>query len=135
MKLKTTLLSFTTLMLSLSALANPGPGSNENLFTKKNDINGNVYNASKKPISNVNITAYLSSKKEKVASTNVNGLYAFDDLKPGVYKFVFEKDGYVKVIHNKVILKTDEGFQLNVEMQEEEDFNFLPATFNFSNVE
>ena len=35
-------------------------------------------------------------KKEKVVITDGTGAYSFDDLKPGVYKFVFEKEGYKK---------------------------------------
>ena len=33
--------------------------------------------------------------------------HAFDELKPGVYKFVFEKAGFKKVTKDKVVVKTD----------------------------
>jgi hypothetical protein len=95
---------------SLIAKANTDPG-------KKDDIMGSVTGAEgKKPLKDVCITAYLCSKKEKVVITDGTGAYSFDDLKPGVYKFVFEKEGYKKVIKEKVTVKVDEGFQLDIEM-------------------
>ena len=60
-----------------------------------------------------------------------NGNYAFDNLKPGTYKFVFEKNGYRKVTKEKIIIKTDEGFQMNIEMMQEKDFDFVPGAFTF----
>lgn len=132
MKIKLLLLSCTVLFASVIAKANPTPTESDGT-TKKNDINGGVYhNTTKKPLSNVSVTAYLTSeKKEKVVLSDSNGNYAFDDLKPGVYKFVFEKDGYKKVTKEKIFIKTDEGFQLNIEMAEEKDFDFIPGAFNF----
>ncbi|HVZ55018.1 MAG TPA: carboxypeptidase-like regulatory domain-containing protein [Chitinophagaceae bacterium] len=108
----------------------PGDGSG-----KKYDLNGSVVQGeSKKPIKNVNVTAYLSSKKEKVVITDGNGNYAFDDLKPGTYKFVFEKDGFRKVVREKVVIKTDEAFQLNIEMIENNDFDLVPTPFHFTDL-
>jgi len=132
MKIKLLLLSCTVLFASVIAKANPTPTESDGT-TKKNDINGGVYHSeTKKPLSNVSVTAYLTTnKKEKVIVSDNNGNYAFDDLKPGVYKFVFEKDGYKKVTKEKIFIKTDEGFQLNVEMAEEKDFDFIPGAFNF----
>ena len=133
MKIKLLLLSCTVLFASVIAKANPATPTESDGTTKKNDINGGVYhNVTKKPLSNVSITAYLTSdKKEKVIVSDGNGNYAFDDLKSGVYKFVFEKDGYKKVTKEKIFIKTDEGFQLNIEMAEEKDFDFIPGAFNF----
>ncbi|MBD0332834.1 MAG: carboxypeptidase regulatory-like domain-containing protein [Chitinophagaceae bacterium] len=106
---------------------NPGIGD-----TKKTDINGGVYNAdTKKPIRDVNVTAYLTSTKEKVILTDTNGNYVFDDLKPGTYKFVFEKNGFQKVVKERVTIRTDEAFQMNIEMIEDPDFEFLPGTLRF----
>jgi hypothetical protein len=86
MKPKTLLLISTFILGSLFAKANnndPGTG-------KKEDIMGSVLNAEgKKPLKDVCVTAYLTSKKEKVVITDGSGAYAFDDLKPGIYKFVF----------------------------------------------
>src|SRR5687767_15427824 len=65
----------------------PGKGVNE--------MSGNVLDAeTKKPLKDVTITAYVSSKKEKHVLTDEMGRYGFDDLKPGVYKIVFEREGY-----------------------------------------
>ena len=104
-----------------------GPGKG-----KKDDVNGNVTDADeKKPLKDVSITAYLSSKKEKVVLTDEEGNYAFDELKPGTYKFVFEKTGYKKVVREKIIVKVDEGFQLKVEMLMEKDSDLMPSPFHF----
>src|SRR5215212_3638644 len=132
MKIKLLLLSCTVLFASVIAKANPTPTEADGT-TKKNDINGGIYHSeTKKPLTNVSVTAYLTSnKKEKVIVSDSNGNYAFDDLKPGIYKFVFEKEGYKKVTREKVIIKTDDGYQLNIEMAEEKDFDFVPGAFNF----
>jgi hypothetical protein len=110
---------------SLIAKANTDPG-------KKDDIMGSVIGADgKKPLKDVCITAYLCSKKEKVVITDGTGAYSFDDLKPGVYKFVFEKEGYKKVIREKVTVKVDEGFQLDIEMLQDTSTDVMPSTSHF----
>ena len=133
MKIKLLLVSCAVFFASVIARANTTEHTESDVSTKKNDINGGVFhNETKKPISNVSVTAYLTAnKKEKIVVSDSNGNYAFDDLKPGTYKFVFEKDGYKKVTKEKVIIKTDEGFQLNIEMMEEKDFDFVPGAFSF----
>jgi hypothetical protein len=110
---------------SLIAKANTDPG-------KKDDIMGSVIGAEgKKPLKDVCITAYLCSRKEKVVITDGTGAYSFDDLKPGVYKFVFEKEGYKKVIKEKVTVKVDEGFQLDIEMLQDNSTDVMPSTSHF----
>jgi hypothetical protein len=110
------------------AMANnsgPEPG-------KKEDIQGSVVNAdSKKPLKDVSVTAYLSSKKEKIVISDGCGGYSFDDLKPGVYKFVFEKDGYKKVVKEKVTVRVDEGFQLDIEMVQDQGADVMPSPSHF----
>jgi len=107
---------------------NPGDGNGG----KKEDVVGTVLHTdTKKPLKDVNVTAYLSSKKEKVAVTNDDGSFSFDELKPGKYKFIFEKIGYKKVTKEKVIVKTDDAYQLNIEMIETNDFNISPSPFHF----
>lgn len=129
MKLKSTILGSFAIAASLFANANNGIGE-EN--TKKSDMMGCVlHSETRKPLRDVCITAYLASKKEEVITTRSNGTYSFENLKPGVYKFVFQKDGFKKVIKDHVIIKTDNGFQLNVQMFETEDFNFMPGAFTF----
>ena len=99
---------------------------------KKDDIMGSVIGAEgKKPLKDVCITAYLCSKKEKVVITDGTGAYSFDDLKPGVYKFVFEKEGYKKVIREKVTVKVDEGFQLDIEMLQDNSTDVMPSASHF----
>ena len=63
--------------------------------------------------------------------TDDEGGFAFDELKPGTYKFVFEKAGFKKVTKEKVVVKTDEAFQLNIEMIES-SFDLMPSPFHFS---
>jgi hypothetical protein len=127
MKPKTLLLIATFILGSLVIKAsNNDPG-----LGKKEDILGMVMNAEgKKPLKDVSITAYLSSKKEKVVITDITGAYAFDDLKPGIYKFVFEKEGYKKVVKEKIAVKVDEAFQLDIEMLED-NVDVMPSPSHF----
>ena len=132
MKLKLTLLTCFIVFATAFSKANTttlGIDDKE----KKDEINCGVFHTeTKKPLTNVSVTAYLTAnKKEKTVVSDGNGNYAFSDLKPGTYKFVFEKDGYKKVSKEKIIIKTDDGFQLNIEMAEEKDFDFMPGAFNF----
>jgi hypothetical protein len=106
---------------------NTDPSAEEN---KKTDIAGGVtHTDTKKPLGNVSVTAYSSSKKEKVVYTDANGFYSFSELRAGTYRLVFEKDGYKKVTREKVTIRPDEGCQLNVEMDNEEEFRLLPGSF------
>jgi hypothetical protein len=111
------------------AKANNGPGNGA-----KDELNGLVVHAeNKKPLKDVSITAYTgNSKKEKVVISNEEGTFSFDELKPGTYKFVFEKTGFKKVTREKVVIKTDETFQLQIEMIEMGDYEILPSPFNIS---
>ena len=112
-----------------TAKADPGsPGAG-----KKDELNGIVIHAeSKKPLKDVSVTAILISKKEKVVMTDEDGSFAFDELKPGTYKFIFEKTGFKKITKEKVVIKTDEAFQLNIEMIESDDFEIMPSPFSFA---
>lgn len=97
-----------------------------------NELSGNVIDAdSKKPLKEVTITAYLVNKKEKFVLTDELGHFDIDELKSGTYKLVFEKEGYHKVVREKVQVKTDETFQLRIEMIENESFDLIPSPFNF----
>ena len=125
MKPKFLLLISFFILGSCIAKANTDPG-------KKDDIMGSVTGAEgKRPLKDVCITAYLCSKKEKVVITDGTGAYSFDDLKPGVYKFVFEKEGYKKVVKEKVTVKVDEGFQLDIEMLQDNTTDVMPSTSHF----
>ena len=111
---------------------NTNPCNNGEKGKKVNEINGTVVSAStKKPVTNVNVTAYYTSKKEKVVISDSEGNYAFDDLKPGIYKFVFEKEGYKKVTKENVTVKVDETFLLNVELLESGGYNLHPSPLHF----
>jgi hypothetical protein len=114
------------------AKANTGIGEES---SRKADIIGGVYNHnSKKPLGSVTITVYLAERKEKVVFTDNAGLYAFDDLKAGTYRFVFEKDGFKKVTREKVVVQPDAGVQLNIEMTAHPSFEFVPGPYHFSDL-
>ena len=99
---------------------------------KKQDVTGFVFHSeTKKPMKDVSVTAYNTLKKEKVVLTDDDGSFSFDELKPGTYKIVFEKSGYRKLIREKVVIKTDETFQLNIEMIEANDLEILPSPVHF----
>lgn len=128
MRTKTLLLISTFILGSFIAKAN----GNDPTTGKKQDILGSVLTAEgKKPLKDVSVTAYLSSKKEKVVITDGTGAYSFDDLKPGVYKFVFEKEGFKKVVKEKVCVKVDEGFQMDIEMLEDSAADLMPSPSHF----
>ena len=114
-----------------AAQANNGPGGPGT--GKKDEVNGVViHSENKKPLEGVSVTAILNTKKEKIAVTDDIGNFNFNELKPGTYKFVFEKAGFKKITKEKVVVKTDEAFQLNIEMIENSDFNIMPSPFHFS---
>ena len=118
--------------------ANATDGPDENYIPggeKKSDILGVVlHSENKKPIKEVSITAYSVSKKEKekTIQTDDSGNYSFEDLKPGTYKFVFEKNGFRKVTREKVVIKTNEAFQLNIEMIESRELDIIPSPLLFT---
>ncbi len=113
--------------------ANAGTGDPGDGNGKKEDVLGYVVHAdSRKPIKDVSVTAYFVSKKEKVVVTDEDGSFSFDDLKPGTYKFVFEKAGFKKLTKEKVVIRTDEAYQLNIEMIESGDFEIMPSPSHFS---
>ncbi len=129
MKQKIVLLAI-TLLGFVAAKANTGPGPGDG---KKDELNGYViHSETKKPMKDVSITAVLSSKKEKIVLTDDDGSFNFDELKPGIYKFVFEKAGFKKITKEKVVIKTDEAFQMNIEMIETNDFDIVPSPFSFA---
>jgi hypothetical protein len=132
MKAKLLLLGFGMLGFVVANANNddPDPGNGKG---KKDELNGVVtHSDSKKPLRDVTVTAYLVSKKEKMVFTDDEGGFAFDELKPGTYKFVFEKAGFKKVTKDKVVVKTDEAFQLNIEMIETGNYDLMPSPFHFS---
>ena len=97
-----------------------------------NEVAGNIVDGdSKKPLNDVTVTAYSANKKEKFVLTDELGRFEFDELKTGVYKLVFEKAGYRKVVREKISIKTDETFQMRIEMIEADGFDLMPSPFQF----
>ena len=131
MKLKLLLMVF-SLVGFITARANAEPPTDPEKG-KKNDLAGVIlHGENKKPLKDVIVTAYLLSRKEKAVYTDETGTYGFEELKPGTYKFVFEKSGYKKVTKEKVVVKTDEAFQLNIEMIETKEFDIVPSPLLFA---
>ena len=120
---------------SFFSFANSGGGGKDK--KEDPDMNGLITEAETgKPMKDVNITAYSNSKKEKAATSNANGSFTLADLKPGIYKFVFQKDGFEKVIREKMVLKAKEDYQLIIQMSEEENiFDMMPSPLRFSGAE
>ncbi|HLF47169.1 MAG TPA: carboxypeptidase-like regulatory domain-containing protein [Chitinophagaceae bacterium] len=97
-----------------------------------NELSGSIVDLeSKKPLKDVSVTAYLSSKKEKQVLTDEFGRFGFDEMKSGQYRIVFEKEGYKKVVKEKVNIKADEPFQFKIEMSVASDFDLMPSQFHF----
>lgn len=131
MRIKLILLCCIALAASLAATACTTPIHGEERATKS-DILGGVYQReSGKPLGSVVVTAYTGNKKEKVVLTDSNGNYSFDELKPGTYRFVFYKDGFKKVVRARTIYRVDEGVQINVNMEEQTTFDFMPGPSHF----
>ena len=116
MKPKSVFLS-TIMVFSFSAvIADPGVPDKG---VAEEAVSGMVMDMdSKKPLKDVNITAILNSKREKAVLSDVNGGYSFFMLKPGTYKMIFEKEGYKKVVKEKILVKNRSSLQINIEMPE-----------------
>ncbi len=111
------------IFIAASARANqtPGAGSSADLF------GGTVDADSKTPLVNVSVTIISDETKErKQLVTDNNGSFYFNDIKPGTYKVVFQKSGFRKVVREKVSLKENDSFQLNIEMDEVGAFQLFP---------
>ena len=129
MKQKLLVLAISLLGYAGAQAADPGPGGPG--AGKRDDLNGTVTNSeSKKPLEGVTVTAVLQTRKEKIVLTDDGGTYAFDELKAGTYKFIFEKAGYKKIVKDKVVIRTDEAFQMNIEMIENSNIELMPSTFS-----
>lgn len=135
MKAKLLLLSTAVLGFVVARANNGDPEPASPCKGKKDEINGTVLHAdNRKPLKDVSISAYSSvtAKKEKIVQTDDAGNYYFDELKPGTYKFVFEKSGYKRIVKEKVVIKTDEAFQMNIEMIENKGLDVMPSPLHFS---
>lgn len=137
MRFRIFLLTLFALTVTLAAQANITPPNTGEESAKKAELIGGVYsNDSKKPLGNVTVTAtHLSTKKEKVVLTDADGNYAFTDLETGVYRFVFNKNGYKKLIKEKVQIRQEEGFQMDIGLTPHSTYDFLPGPFTFSDLE
>lgn len=134
MKWKLLVLTAVAVGASFWASARMAPPNTGGESAKKADLIGGVYNNdSKKPLGSVTVTATnIASKKEKVVTTDNDGNYTFTDLEAGHYKFVFVKSGYKKLVKDKVYIRQDEAFQIDVALTPHNTYDFLPGPFSFS---
>lgn len=98
---------------SVAALAAlPRGHSSSNLF-------GTVTDNYDRPVADVIIKAIPESTPHETVTvlSNRNGSYKMPLLKPGVYLMVYEKDGYKKLVKEKVTVQQDAFVKaLNVEI-------------------
>jgi hypothetical protein len=131
MKFKVLFALCLAVLASCSVRAADGPGTGDE-NAKKNDLIGGVYHSdTKKPLGNVTVTAINGGKKEQTVLTDASGAFYFNDLKPGAYKLVFEKDGFRKVIKEKNINRVDESLGLTIQMEEHAAYDFTPGPSHF----
>src|SRR4029079_17900905 len=79
MKYKLFFLTIAFTAFAFIARANTTDPSGNGEENKKTDLAGGVIHTdTKKPLGNVSVTAYSTSKKEKVVYTDANGYYSFD---------------------------------------------------------
>jgi hypothetical protein len=90
---------------------------------------------SNKPLKDVTITAVLLNKKEKFTLSDTEGEYGISEMKPGVYKIIFEKDGYRKVVKDRVTIKANTQIEMNIEMEQNSFFNLAPSPMHFFQAE
>jgi len=125
------LLMFFLLLTGFSAMATVEPESNPAPAIGTENLFGKVFKEdSRRPLQNVTVTAILLNKKEKFTFTDTDGEFGIEELKPGTYKIIFEKDGYRKVVRDKVNIRTNEPIELNIEMEYLE-YNLFPSPFHF----
>ena len=134
MKWKLLILTVVAAATSLGATAAITPPDAGVESSRRADLLGGVYhNDTKKPLGSVTVTATnIASKKEKVVTTDGEGNYTFTDLEAGYYKFAFVKSGYKKVVKDKVYIRQDEAFQIDVALTPHTTYDFLPGPFSFS---
>lgn len=138
MKLKALFALCFAVLASCGVRAADGPGTGDENGKKndKNDLIGEVYHSdTKKPLGNVSVTAMIANKKEKTVFTDANGAFYFNDLKPGAYKLVFEKDGFRKVTKEKNLARADEALDLDILMEEHTAYDFTPGPSHFFDFE
>ena len=132
--MKIRILLFTCLFsaAALCARANGNDGNNGG-EGRPTDISGGVINSdTKKPLNNVNVTVVSDDTKEKwVTNTDQNGNFSFNNLKGGTYKVVFQKDGFKKIVKEKIWIKEDSNFQVSTEMTPTGDFQVIPNLLMF----
>lgn len=93
------------------------------------DLSGSVIDGeTKKPLNNVSITLILQSSKEKKSATSdSNGNYSFDGIKSGIYRVIYQRDGYKKVTRDNVSLREDDGTAINIELFESDPPHWIPG--------
>lgn len=123
-------LTLTAFFLAMAALAQAGTDNPGEIDVE--DLNGTVMDAhTRKPLRDVSVTIIGQTKKEMIKVSDASGGYSFDDLKPGTYKLVFEKDGYKRQTREKVVIKANVLLQVNIEMEVQDNAERMPSPWHF----
>lgn len=94
-------------LLATAVQAIPVPGKPIQAGINK-VVNGVVMDKDNKPLKNVNITAIEQLTNLQIVTTsNGDGGYKLLLLQPGTYRLIFEKQGYKKVLKEKVYISPD----------------------------
>jgi len=110
-------LLFTSILIASAYQVHASAGIGRN----DDDVNGVVMDAgTRKPLKDVSVIAIMNSKKEKVVISDANGGFSLDDLKPGTYKLIFEKDGYKRMVRDKVVIPSNPSAPIQVKIEMEE---------------
>jgi phage gp45-like len=106
---------------------NPGLG----LTVEPESVFGKVRHANTdKPLGDVIVTVYGPDRKQQTSVSDDTGRYGLQNLKPGTYKIIFEKDGFRKVVKEKVTVREKGALELNIEMDDGGIF-ILPMPLHF----
>jgi len=81
-------------------------------------LSGIVTDPSGAPIPGAQVTVTNIAKNTKIATTtNDGGLYSTPLLEPAAYNITFEKDGFRRVVRDKVVLQSLDKARLDVQLQ------------------
>lgn len=116
MKLLQNTLLTSLLLGSISTFAYTPPGAKPKTEFSK-IVSGIITDDYNKPLRDVSIKAVAETSKEHITATSAtNGSYSLVLLKPGIYKLVFEKEGYKRVIKEKIKITDKEMPPVMIEM-------------------
>jgi hypothetical protein len=94
------------------SFASPGTNSNSTA-----SVSGTVVDATtKKPLADVTVVAVTGNQKSEVVTTNALGQFKIVSLAQGTYTIKLAKEDYKSAEKKDVVVKTESGTKLSVEM-------------------